>query len=143
MDSEYREKCYSIFRQLSETYPKHPFDYAMKAILSSGAIETLMCVRMVVPYGIMEFIIRNDTPWQEIKRGLDKRINNPRDDTCFICRNISENKYYCGECSNWICYDCILELVRKGKGTLKCPFCRKITKIRRDDQLINNATLAK
>ena len=70
-------------------------------------------------------IIENNT-WDEIKRHIDVKMSNERNDECYICstEGLKKQRVTCPKCASEWCVNCYVSIFRTNKGIIKCPFCR-------------------
>lgn len=81
--------------------------------------------------------ILEDNKCCDIEKHINKKINKC-DDECEICFNKIINNFICPKCINNYCYDCYIDLFKRNKGVIICPFCRyKSGKKIYDDDIIN------
>ena len=65
--------------------------------------------------------------WDEIKRHIDAKMSNEKNDECSICSSremIQIRRVSCPKCACDWCVDCYINIFRTNKGIIKCPFCR-------------------
>lgn len=64
--------------------------------------------------------------WDEIKRHIDAKMSNERNDECSICstKEMQKRRVTCTKCASEWCIDCYISIFRTNKGIIKCPFCR-------------------
>ena len=63
--------------------------------------------------------------WDEIKRHIDAKISNEKNDECSICStNKIQKRVTCTKCASYWCVNCYINIFRANKGIIKCPFCR-------------------
>ena len=71
--------------------------------------------------------ILEDNNWEEIKRHIDVKLSSQRLDECSICYTkeaLNIRRVTCTKCASEFCIDCYIQIFRKNKGIIKCPFCR-------------------
>ena len=70
-------------------------------------------------------ILESNT-WDEIKRHIDAKMSNEKNDECSICstNKIQKGRLTCGKCASDWCINCYISIFRTNKGLIKCPFCR-------------------
>ncbi len=64
--------------------------------------------------------------WDEIKRHIDAKMSNEKNDECSICstKEIQKRRVTCPKCASDWCVNCYINIFRTNKGIIKCPFCR-------------------
>jgi len=64
--------------------------------------------------------------WDEIKRHIDAKMSNEKNDECSICstKEIQKRRVTCTKCASDWCVNCYISIFRTNKGIIKCPFCR-------------------
>ena len=64
--------------------------------------------------------------WDEIKRHIDAKMSNEKNDECSICstKEIQKRRVTCNKCASDWCVNCYISIFRTNKGIIKCPFCR-------------------
>ena len=64
--------------------------------------------------------------WDEIKRHIDAKMSNEKNDECSICstKEIQKRRVTCTKCASDWCVNCYVSIFRTNKGIIKCPFCR-------------------
>jgi len=70
-------------------------------------------------------ILESNT-WDEIKRHIDAKMSNEKNDECSICytKDIQKRRVTCTKCASDWCGNCYISIFRTNKGIIKCPFCR-------------------
>ena len=70
-------------------------------------------------------ILESNT-WDEIKRHIDAKMSNEKNDECSICytKDIQKRRVTCTKCASDWCANCYISIFRTNKGIIKCPFCR-------------------
>lgn len=79
--------------------------------------------------------------WEEIKRHIDAKMSNGKNEQCFICFSKFSNetqklRVSCAKCANDYCVDCYISIFRTNKGMIKCPFCRYTFGVEFPDSMI-------
>lgn len=64
--------------------------------------------------------------WDEIKRHIDIKMSNERNDECSICSTmeIQKRRITCTKCASEWCINCYISIFKTNNGIIKCPFCR-------------------
>lgn len=70
-------------------------------------------------------ILEHNT-WNELKRSIDKKIRNTKEEECPICYTdeIKNKSVSCNKCSNSYCVKCYVNIFISNKGLVICPFCK-------------------
>ena len=81
-------------------------------------------------------VIRHEDTWHTIKNRLDAAIdrvkNQESNEKCSICGKdyVKNIQCVCQNCDNFHCYRCYINLFKKGRGIITCPFCHDRSGVR-------------
>jgi hypothetical protein len=66
--------------------------------------------------------------WEEVKRYIDTKISNEKNEECLICskNELQKKRITCIKCASEICVNCYISIFRENKGTIKCQLCNYI-----------------
>lgn len=124
----YKKKCDSFLAELKTTYPNRHFiiDWNYKLY---DSISAIMRVKI---NSNTSLVVDPKLEWDGFKKLLDKQIaivesDNPEARECFLCRTNGRVCIFCQKCHNNYCILCHFKLLQKGKGVIKCPFCRALS----------------
>ena len=69
--------------------------------------------------------------WEGLKRRIDKLLlgsGDGYDTECHICEDydskVNNSQISCPKCANTYCMYCYIDMFKKNKGLIICPFCR-------------------
>lgn len=111
----YNKRCEIIKNLLLKEYKNIRF----KFVRNVGTLEMVVVINDI--YTIT--LLSNNT-WNEIKRNIDQKISENKDEICYICSEKMIKPVSCNKCSKSYCCMCYINLFKNNRGIITCPNCR-------------------
>lgn len=112
---KYEQRCLIIKNLIEKHYNNHTFKFYY---------NTDNRLYNILINGTTNISILGDNTWQDIKRHIDKKLNYKNNSECGICFETIKKNVTCPKCSQNLCAECYINIIRKGKGIFTCPFCK-------------------
>lgn len=113
------------FKQLTEQYlPKESLSFNLMIRDGGRYLQILINGRL------MTVTLGYNIKWEDLKRRIDKvmQMTIHEEQECQICEDfggkVNNSQITCPKCANTYCMYCYLDMFRKNRGLIICPYCR-------------------
>lgn len=113
-------------KQLTEQYlPKESLSFNLMTRDEGGRY-----LQILINGKLMTVTLGYNTEWEDLKRRIDKVMvmTNHEENACHICEDfeskINNSQITCPKCANMYCMYCYLDMFKKNRGLVICPYCR-------------------
>jgi ribosomal protein L37AE/L43A len=116
-----RENEVLLFKKLIKRYlPNESIQFGVDG--NNLLVAVISGKKMVITLGF-------GVKWDNLKRRIDKALSEDADDKeCHICEDfdskVNNSQISCPKCANTYCMYCYIDMFKKNKGLILCPFCR-------------------
>lgn len=121
---EYDRKIEIIEKLINNIYPNDTFMFEKMLSIYD---EKIKYFTKIMINDICSITILPNNTWKEIKRNIDTKLKNMNENNkieCMICLDTECKSVSCNKCSNFYCVLCYVEIFKKNKGIIVCPYCR-------------------
>lgn len=113
-------RCKILLKLAEETYKNYDFSFTMDQKSKPPIYMTLGekrshkadCLHM-----------SHDMNWKKLKRIIENCIHQMDNKECILCFEDINHSVGCPKCNKLYCLDCCINIIKKNKGFLICPFC--------------------